>query len=114
VICGSRSLSPMRITLLALLLGMTSAGCGGRALAAYGELCEADEDCSSGLVCAGTRTGGVCASSCEVDADCTAHGTLAYCAVGSLACLQACEDDRDCDGDTVCMEGFCEAGEAPP
>lgn len=87
-------------------------GCG-RSLAAYGELCAANDDCSGELVCAGTRTGSVCADSCEVDADCTARGSMAYCGVGSLACLQACEDDRDCDGDTLCMEGFCEAGMAP-
>ncbi len=97
------------ITILAALI---LPACGP-SLAAYGELCAVDDDCAGELVCAGTRTGSVCADSCEVDADCSARGAMAYCAVGSLACLQMCEDDRQCYGDTVCMEGFCEAGTAP-
>lgn len=105
----------MRAFPFALLVVLSViAGCGGRSLAAYGELCETNEDCSGDLVCAATNTGTVCADSCEMDEECSRRGTLAYCDVGGLACLQMCEAESDCDGDTTCMDGFCEAGEAAP
>src|SRR5688572_274936 len=99
--------------LLALAL-VAIAGCNGPTLAAYRELCETRADCSGEPICVGTNTGTVCATPCEVDGDCSRHGALAYCDVGSLGCLQMCEAESDCDGDTACMEGFCEAGEAAP
>lgn len=103
----------MRAVLFLAVVALAALPSCGSSLAAFGELCASNDDCTGDLVCAGTRTGSVCADRCEVDADCASHGAMAYCAVGSLACLQACQDDRDCAGDTVCMEGFCEAGMAP-
>lgn len=105
----------MRTTLLGCWLSLVIAGCSGRPLASYGERCTENADCSADLICAATNTGTICASTCEVDGDCTgAHGPLAYCDIGGLACLQACDTNADCDGDTTCMEGFCEGGSAAP
>lgn len=107
----------MRVVLGLLFVAALSSisGCGGRALASFAELCSTGDDCSGDLVCTATRTGSICSASCETDASCmSAYGPMAYCAAGALACLQACETDADCDGDTTCMEGFCEAGMAPP
>jgi hypothetical protein len=102
---------------LGAVLGVVvaAAGCSGRRLGSYGELCDVSDDCAGDLICAATNTGSICAGVCEIDTDCTGpYGALAYCSVGSLACLQACDTEADCDGDTTCMEGFCEAGMAPP
>lgn len=101
----------MQRVLLALALVCLPA-CG-RTLGSYGALCDIGSDCQSD-VCGQTNTGGICSERCETDADCRAHGAMAYCDPGGLVCLQMCESDADCDGATSCMEGFCEAGMAPP
>jgi hypothetical protein len=101
---------PPRVVLFLALLVVP---CCGRALGSYGDRCEMGADCQSG-VCGQTRTGGICSERCEVVADCSAHGAMAYCDPAGLVCLQMCDTDAECAGETTCMEGFCEAGMAPP
>ena len=80
-----------------LACGADDEGEGG----GYNGLCNANADCTEGLICAGAGAlgKGMCTSACSSDGECSVHGGNSVCVgagVGAGVCYDRCMDSVQC------------------